>query len=72
MVQYTIDEADKANQGEIFLIATNIDEMSRPLPPREEILWREVKRCMEPRDMGLAFAVSYKRVLNGPRPKCMN
>jgi hypothetical protein len=34
MVQYTIDEADKANQGEIFLIAANIGEMSGVLPPR--------------------------------------
>jgi hypothetical protein len=40
MVQYTIDEADMANQGEIFLIAANINEMARSLPPREEILWR--------------------------------
>ncbi len=35
MVQYTIDEADKANRGNMFLIAYNIDEMTRPLPPRE-------------------------------------
>jgi hypothetical protein len=55
MVQYTIDEADKA-KGEIFLIAVNINEMSRALPPREEILWREAKRRVEPRDMGPAFA----------------
>ncbi len=32
MLQYTIDEADKANRGTMFLIAFNIDEMSRPLP----------------------------------------
>ncbi len=43
MLQYTIDEADKANRGMIFLIAQNIDEMSRPPPPREEELWRQAK-----------------------------
>jgi hypothetical protein len=43
MLQYTIDEADKANRGTMFLIAFNIDEMARPLPPREEELWRRAK-----------------------------
>jgi hypothetical protein len=31
IVPYTIDKADKSNLGEIFLIAANIDEMSRTL-----------------------------------------
>jgi hypothetical protein len=55
MLQYTIDEADKANRGTMFLIALNIDEMSRPLPPREEELWRRAKRRIQPEDLGPAF-----------------
>ncbi len=56
MLQYTSDEADKANRGTIFLIAQNIDEMSRPLPPREEELWRQAKLRVQPEDLGPAFA----------------
>jgi hypothetical protein len=55
MLQYTIDEADKANRGTMFLIAFNIDEMSRLLPPREEELWRRAKRRVQPEDLGPAF-----------------
>jgi hypothetical protein len=55
MLQYTIDEADKANRGTMFLIAFNIDEMARPLPPREEELWRRAKRRVQPEDLGPAF-----------------
>jgi hypothetical protein len=35
MLQHTIDEADKAKRGKM---AHNINEMSCPLPPREEML----------------------------------
>jgi hypothetical protein len=56
MLQYTIDEADKANRGTIILMEQNIDEMSRPLPPREEELWRQEKRRVQPEDLGPAFA----------------
>jgi hypothetical protein len=55
MVQYTIDEADKANRGNMFLIAYNIDEMTRPLPPREEEIWRRARRRVQPEDLGPAF-----------------
>jgi hypothetical protein len=55
MLQYTIDEADKANRGTMFLIAYNIDEMARPLPPREEEIWRRAKRRVQPEDLGPAF-----------------
>jgi hypothetical protein len=56
MVQYTIYKADKAGQGYVFLIAANVEEMTRRLPLREEILSGEASDCVATRNLGVAFA----------------
>ncbi len=59
-----IGEADKAKRKGLLLTLTCIDKMKEALPPREEILWREVKRHVEPQDLGAAFTDFVKNRLD--------
>ncbi len=55
LLKDNIREAAKENRQDIFLIPANIDIMTQALPPWEEILWREARKCVAPQVLGTAF-----------------
>jgi hypothetical protein len=55
LLQAYIDEAEKAGQAEMLLIPANIEEILRPLPMREEVLWRKEAAGVLPRQYGAAI-----------------
>jgi hypothetical protein len=55
LLKDNMDEADKANRKDLFLTFASIDKMTQALPQREEILWREARKRVAPRDLGATF-----------------
>jgi hypothetical protein len=55
LLKDNMDEADKVDRKDLFLTFTSIDKMTQALPPREEILWREARKRVAPRDLGATF-----------------